>query len=67
MVVNKEYTAVCRVCDATFSLYNYQGLDKDSLMGSHHCKGMSAYWRLHPRARRCFDKLKEVKREPQQP
>lgn len=62
MVINKEYTAVCRGCGATISLYNYVGLDARSLMGSHHCgSSLAEYLRRHPHAKRTFDKLKEVK------
>lgn len=63
MVINKEFTAICRGCGETFSLYNYVGLHPRSLMSPHFCgEKMHAYWQRHPRAFKSFDKLKEVKK-----
>lgn len=61
MVVNKEYTAICRGCMRAFRLYNYVSLHKDSLMGSHHCKEISDLINKRPRIRKLFYGLKEVK------
>lgn len=65
MIVNKEYTAICRGCLKPFSLYNYVGLHKDSLMGSHHCKEISDLISKRTRIRNLFYGLKEVKVETQ--
>lgn len=65
MVVNKEFRARCRACKEWFSLYNYQGLHPDSLMGDHWCDKISMFMRNHPRAWKIFDKLipKKKKKE----
>lgn len=62
MVVNREFTAICRGCMRPFHLYNYVGLAPDSLMGSHHCKEISDLIQQRPRIRKLFYGLKEVKK-----
>ncbi len=59
MVINKEFRARCKGCKKEFALYNYKGLAKDSLMGSHYCKEILKWYEKHPRAK-SFDKLREV-------
>jgi phosphoribosyl 1,2-cyclic phosphodiesterase len=59
MVINKAFTGICRGCGNKIDIYEYKGLE-GGRYSSHHCKEMADYWINHPRARRGFDKLKEV-------
>lgn len=60
MIINKEFKAKCRGCGQTITLYEYKGLE-GSLYGSHHCQQMSDLFIKHPRLRKTFTDLKEVK------
>jgi hypothetical protein len=60
MVIRKQFTARCRGCKQQIDLFNYEGLSKDSLMGSHHCAEISQFLQQHPRAWKTFENLREV-------
>jgi hypothetical protein len=57
MVVRKEFTARCAGCKQPITLYNYEGLSSDSLMGSHFCDKQADV----PEDKDLFTDLKEKK------
>lgn len=60
MIIRKQFKARCKACGQDIDLFNYEGLDSDSRMGSHHCTQMSQYFIDHPRVRKLFTHEREV-------
>lgn len=61
MKIRKTYLVTCRGCKQDFHVYNYEGLDPGSRMGSHHCKEISELLFQRPRIRKLYTNEREVK------